>query len=104
MAFWEDTLRYLYLPRLKDRDVLAHAIQSGAKSRDFFGTAYGQSGEKFHRFQFGDASVQFDDTLLLIEPEAAKRYEASQSKTGEPTGGGAELPHPGRVPVARAQR
>jgi predicted AAA+ superfamily ATPase len=21
MAFWEDTLRYLYLPRLKDRDV-----------------------------------------------------------------------------------
>jgi predicted AAA+ superfamily ATPase len=85
MAFWEDTLRYLYLPRLKNRDVLAHAIQSGAKSRDFFGTAYGQSGEKFGGFQFGDASVQFDDTLLLIKPEAAKRYEESQSKPGEPT-------------------
>ncbi len=89
MAFWEDTLRYLYLPRLKTRDVLAHAIQSGAKSRDFFGTAYGQTGEKFDGFQFGDASVQFDDTLLLIEPEAAKRYE-SQSKAAEPAGGGAE--------------
>ena len=98
MAFWEDTLRYLYLPRLKNRDVLAHAIQSGAKSRDFFGTAYGQSGEKFDGFQFGDASVQFDDTLLLIKPEAAKRYEESQSKPGEPTGGGAELPHPGPGP------
>jgi uncharacterized protein len=98
MAFWEDTLRYLYLPRLKDRDVLAHAIQSGAKSRDFFGTAYGQSGEKFHGFQFGDASVQFDDTLLLIESEAAKRYEASQSKPGEPTGGVAGPPHPGPSP------
>jgi hypothetical protein len=84
MAFWEDTLRYLYLPRLKNRDVLAHAIQSGAKSCDFFGTAYGQSGEKFDGFQFGHASVQFDDTLLLIKPEAAKRYEESQSKPGEP--------------------
>lgn len=58
MAFWEDTLRYLFLPRLKNRDVLAHAIQSGAKSRDFFGTAYGQSGEIFDGFQFGNAGVQ----------------------------------------------
>ncbi len=87
MPFWEDTLRYLYLPRLKNRDVLARAIQSGAKSRDFFGIAYGQSGDKFDGFQFGDASVQFDDTLLLIKPEVAKRYEESQSKPGEPTGG-----------------
>jgi predicted AAA+ superfamily ATPase len=84
MAFWEDTLRYLYLPRLKNRDVLAHAIHNGAASRDFFGTAYGQSGEGFEGFQFGNASLQFDDTLLLIEPEAAKRYEASQCKPGEP--------------------
>jgi hypothetical protein len=43
--------------------VLAHAIQSGAKSRDF----------------------QLDDTLILIEPEAANRYEESQSKPSEPT-------------------
>ena len=50
MAFWEDTLRYLYLPRLKDRDVLAQAIHSGAASQDFFGTAYGQTGDKFEGF------------------------------------------------------
>ena len=43
-AFFEDTLRYLYMPRLKNRDVLAQAIKTGAASRDFFGTAYGQSG------------------------------------------------------------
>jgi predicted AAA+ superfamily ATPase len=84
MAFWEDTLRYVYLPRLKSRDVLAHAIQSGAKSRDFFGTAYGQSGDTFDGFQFGNAGIQFDDTLILIEPETAKQYEERQSKTGEP--------------------
>jgi uncharacterized protein len=70
----------LYLPRLKNRDVLAHAIQSGAESRDFFGTAYGQSDNNFEGFQFGSANVQFDDTLLLIDPETAKAYEASQIK------------------------
>ena len=73
--FWEDTLRYLYLPRLKDRGVLAQAIVKGAGTRDFFGTAYGQSDEKFEGFKFGDANVQFDDTLLLIDPVAANAYE-----------------------------
>ncbi|MBP6807256.1 MAG: hypothetical protein KA125_03075, partial [Chromatiaceae bacterium] len=75
MGFFEDTLRYLYLPRFRNRDVLAQAIGSGAASRDFFGTAYGQSGGKFEGFQLGGGDVVFDDTLLLIEPEAAKAYE-----------------------------
>jgi hypothetical protein len=91
MAFWEDTLRYLYLPRLKDRDVLAKAIRSGAASRDFFATAYGQHNGTFEGFNFGSGNVQLDDTLLLIEPEAAKQYEAAKNnaegtspvKTGE---------------------
>jgi len=77
MAFWEDTLRYLYLPRLKSRQVLEQAIVKGAGSRDFFGTAYGQHEGKFDGFKFGDANVQLDNTLLLIEPEAAKAYEAA---------------------------
>ncbi len=75
MAFWEDTMRYLYLPRLKNRDVLVHSIRTGAASRDFFGTAYGQTGETFEGFQIGSANIQFDDTLLLIEPDAARAYE-----------------------------
>jgi predicted AAA+ superfamily ATPase len=87
MAFWEDTLRYLYLPRLKDRDVLEKAIRTGAASRDFFGTAYGLHGRKFDGFQLGSDSVQFDDTLLLIEPDVAKQYEANQAK---PPGTGTE--------------
>jgi hypothetical protein len=37
--------------------VLAHAIHIGAKSRDFFGTAYGQSGETFEGFQFGNVNA-----------------------------------------------
>jgi uncharacterized protein len=86
MAFWEDTLRYLYLPRLKDRDVLAQAIRNGAASRDFFGTAYGQREGSSDGFQLGSENVQFDDTLLLIEPEVARQYEASQSKPAGLTG------------------
>lgn len=74
-AFFEDTLRYLYMPRFKSRDVLAQAIHTGAVSRDFFGTAYGQKGGKFEGFHLEGGSVVFDGTLLLIEPEAAKTYE-----------------------------
>lgn len=75
--FWDDTHKYLYLPRLKDRGVIAQAIVKGAATRDFFGTAYGEHGGKYDGFKFGDSNVQFDDTLLLIEPEAAKAYEAA---------------------------
>jgi len=86
MAFWEDTLRYLYLPRLKSRSVLEQAIVKGAGSRDFFGTAYGHHDGKFDGFKFGDANIQLDDTLLLIEPEAAKAYEAANPPVTPPPG------------------
>jgi len=74
-SFFEDTLRYLYLPRLKTRNVLAQAIRAGAASKDFFGTAYGEADGKFEGFSFGGGNVVFDDALLLIEPQAAQVYE-----------------------------
>lgn len=94
MAFWEDTLRYLYLPRLKTVRVLEQAIVKGAASRDFFGTAYGQHEGTFDGFKIGDANVQLDDTLLLIEPEAAVQYEASHAPAPvhPPTGGDGKPP------------
>lgn len=93
MAFWEDTLRYLYLPRLKSSGVLEQAIVKGAGTRDFFGTANGEQDGKFDGFKLGDSNVQLDDTLLLIEPEAAARYAASLTPpTPKPTGG---TPAPG---------
>ncbi len=84
MAFWDDTLRYLYLPRLKSRSVLEQAIVKGAGSRDFFGTAYGHHEGKFDGFKLGDANVQLDDTLLLIDPEAAKAYEVAHPPVTPP--------------------
>lgn len=90
--FWEDSCRYLYLPRLKDRGVLAQAMVKGAGTKDFFGTAYGEHEGRFDGFQFGDGNVQFDDTLLLIEPAVAAAYAASQENPAAaeppPTGAG----------------
>jgi predicted AAA+ superfamily ATPase len=73
--FWEDSLRYLYLPRLRNRPVLENVIRKGAATRDFFGTAYGKTGTKYEGFQLGLGGASFDDTLLLIEPAAAVAYE-----------------------------
>jgi predicted AAA+ superfamily ATPase len=80
LAFWEDTLRYLYLPRLKSREVLAAVVRTGAASRDFFGTAYGLKDGKYEGFLFGDGNASLDDTLLLIEPETAKNYAIELKK------------------------
>ncbi|MEI7879696.1 MAG: ATP-binding protein [bacterium] len=91
MAFWDDTMRYLYLPRLKNRGVLEQAIVKGASSLDFFGTAYGQAGELFDGFKLGDSNIQLDDTLLLIEPDFARDYAAKHAQPattgGSSTGG-----------------
>ena len=79
--------RHAALPVLaasQEPSVLEQAIRQGAASRDFFGTAYGQHEGKYDGFQLGDANIQFDDTLLLIEPEAAKQYEAAQVPPNPP--------------------
>ncbi len=89
---WDDVQKYLYLPRLKDREVLARTLRTGAASRDFFGIAYGRSGETYEGFSLGAGDAQFDDTVLLIDPDAAKAYEDSQRQP-EPT------PPPGDPPI-----
>ena len=72
-----------------DRYTLEQAIIKGAATKDFFGTAYRQSGDDFEGFRFGDANVQLDDTLLLIESEAAKKYEAKLLASLTASSGGA---------------
>ncbi len=84
MTFWEDCLRYLYLPRLKSKDVFAQAIVKGAATTDFFGTAYAEHDGKLDGFKLGDPNIQLDDTLLLVEPSAAEAYKKSQLSPPEP--------------------
>ena len=93
--------------------MLASAVRTGAASRDFFGTAYGEAGGKFDGFQFGDGDVSVNDTLLLIEPEAAKQYAIAQKKVvvADPpdgdqkggSGGGGETVTPGTSARSRGR-
>ncbi len=93
MAVWGDLEKYLYLPRLKNRGVFEAAMQQGAKTQDFFGTALAENGGRYEGFKLGDGFVQLDDTLLLIEPAAARAYQAAlasqetKAKTSELTPG-----------------
>jgi len=89
--FWEDSMKYLYLPRLSSEGVLEQAIETGAGSEDFFGTAYGKSGGKYEGFKLGDGNVQLDSTLLLIEPGAARRYAAASAPAVSAGGGTSTL-------------
>ncbi len=86
MTVWEDMQKYLYLPRLRSRAVYEQVLVTGAEGTDFFGIAYGQVGEKFEGFRLGATNVQLDDTLLLIEPEAARAYAESRPKSSQPPG------------------
>jgi hypothetical protein len=82
-AVLQDTLKYLYLPRLRSHEVFEQAIQQGVATEDFFGTALGEKDGRFEGFQLGVPHVHVDDTLLLIEPVAAKAFRASQASTSE---------------------
>lgn len=94
---------------------MASVVRTGAASKDFFGTAYGAADGKYDGFAFGDGSISFDDTLLLIEPETANQYVIEQKKLivvtppetgGKPeeptavTGGTAAISEPGKKPTA----
>ena len=81
MEFWEDSQKYLYLPRMKNRDVFERTIITGAKTRDYFATADAITAEgKFTGFSFGNALLQVDSTTLIISPDAAAVYEANLRK------------------------
>jgi hypothetical protein len=99
-GFWEDSLRYLYLDRLKDKAVLAAAIRKGSETPDFFGTACGIADGHYEGFQLGKGGAALDDTTLLVEPakakeiaagiaaEAAKKGEAKVDPVNPVPGGG----------------
>lgn len=72
---WQKSCSYLYMPRLRSSDVMAHAIAAGTPSRDFFGLASGKEGDRYIGFSFGQATSPFMDVSLLIEPAKAAAYE-----------------------------
>lgn len=73
VEMWQKTCCYLYLPRLKNEDVLFRTIAAGLASRDFFGIAYGKRDGGYVGLSFGQKTDPTKDTtLLLIEPAVAE--------------------------------
>lgn len=88
--FWEDSCRYLYLPRLSTEDVLHKAIEHGVQSKDYFAIAYGYEDGKYIDFRFGDYKSYIKDSqILIINPVIAEKYEREikqkESESGSST-------------------
>ncbi len=84
---WEDLTKYLYMPRLRDEQVLLETVRQGARSRDFFGYAQGVDDHgKYLGLVFGDLPpiVVADGSSLLVRPEAAALQVAPEAKPDEP--------------------
>ena len=96
---WEENLtRYLYLPRLRDREVFTKAVQEGATSRDFFGYALGYEGSKYVGLSFGQrpASILLDERAVIVRKDVAE--VATPTTTPEPAPDPAPTPGPGPRP------
>lgn len=74
---WQKMCHYLYMPRLAKSPVMQTTVAAGAASREYFGLASDMIDVGYRGFTFGKSTTPFMDALLLIEPRAAARYEAS---------------------------
>ena len=95
LTAWQDTGRYLYLPRLRDDGVFHQTLAAGAASEDFFGISYGKDGEKWEGFSLGRAtSPILDGALLLVEPKTAAAYakKIAEQKAAASTAGSSQYP------------
>ena len=94
--------RYLYLPRLRDEQVLLAAIQEGVASLMWQGETFAYAegwDEQRHRYQGLRAAqstrVIVDDRSLLVKPDvAAAQFDAERQPGPFPTNG--PEPEPGR--------
>jgi predicted AAA+ superfamily ATPase len=78
---WEYFAQYLYLPRLRDAQVLLESVRNGIASMSWMTDtfAYAQSVDKDGRFvdpcfgRHADTSIQLNDESVLVKPAAMQR-------------------------------
>lgn len=84
---WECLATYLYLPRLRNSDVLLVTVREGIRTLEF-GYANGvQDDGKYAGLQFGgpNLSIYLDDQSVLVKPDVAqKQLEADAEHTTPP--------------------
>jgi hypothetical protein len=93
-TFWDDSCRYLYLPRLSNEGVLHKAIENGQGTKDYFGIAYGYEEGKYLDFRFGATTRGYshDKGVLLIDPKVAESYLDSLKPVEQPKSEETSLP------------
>ncbi len=84
---WEYMAQYIYLPRLRDQDVLSDAIRKGVSDiswSDYFAYASGYNADesRYVGLVVGKIpALAFDGNSVLVKPEVAKRQmEADRAK------------------------
>ena len=101
----EDFARYLYLPRLRNSQVLVEAIHEGIAllswQQDSFAYAdsFDEAVRRYRGLRFGQQMPMGQDELsgLLVKPEAAmKQFQAEQAATATAIGG-APIAQPGKA-------
>lgn len=86
---WQYLATYLYLPRLRDRDVLLNTIKVGAASSDFFGYAMGvdaQGGYQGLYFGRQPATIYDDEHAVIVKRDAAREAQAKQGAASATSG------------------
>ena len=100
-TLWDDFAKYVYLPRLRDQEVLLATIQSGPGSitwqTDGFAVAAGldESSGRYLALAAGAHPGPISPTALLVRPEVAL---AQQDEEVEPGPGPGPGPQPGSGP------
>lgn len=97
---WEYLCTYLYLPRLRDVEVLLDAMRDGVRGRDFFGyaAAVGDDGRyQGLSFATSGAAILLDSSSVLVKPDIAARQieadaRAAVTVTVAPEGGTSVVP------------
>jgi len=81
---WDWCCQYLYMPKLKDRDVLLASIQEAAKRIDSpfaYADAYDASKGVYRGLVFGGRipAVRLDGVSVVVRIEAAERQRAAET-------------------------
>lgn len=117
MQLADDFARYLYLPRLKDSQVLAAAVQDGLslllwQSESFaYADSFDEEAGRYRGLRGGQQAVASVDSLggVLVKPDVALRQQAADAApkpvpstggdTGDQPGDQPNAPGDGPIPV-----
>ena len=83
-TLWELMAQNVYMPRLRDRNVLATCIRDGIAAGTFgYASAYQDGDYRNFRFeeQMGGLRIAEESTAVLINPEMAKLLKEAQEET-----------------------